>query len=317
MISVQNVCKDFGPKRVLHRISFEMKRGEILGLLGPNGAGKTTLIRILTGFFPPSEGKVQLGGIELTQNPKKMKRRLGYLPERVSLYPDMRVEEFLKFVAEIKGVRRIYMKSELEEKMGLCGLEQVSKRLIGQLSKGYLQRIGLAQALISDPEILIFDEPTSGLDPKQIIEIRELIRELGRKRTLILSTHILPEVSLLCERVIILNQGRIVAQGNPQELERGLRDREEIMIRIGKVNASLEDVLNSIPGVISILKLGEEGSAATYLLQTAPGEDLRSEISRGIVQAGFPLLEISARHLSLEDVFLKLVVSEKEAMGSL
>ncbi len=317
MISVQNVCKDFGPKRVLHQISFEMKRGEILGLLGPNGAGKTTLIRILTGFFPPSEGKVQLGGIELTQNPKEMKRRLGYLPERVSLYSDMRVKEFLKFVAEIKGVRRIYMKSELEEKMGLCGLEQVSKRLIGQLSKGYLQRIGLAQALISDPEILIFDEPTSGLDPKQIIEIRELIRELGRKRTLILSTHILPEVSLLCERVIILNQGRIVAQGNPQELERGLRDREEIMIRIGKVNASLEDVLNSIPGVISILKLGEEESVATYLLQTAPGEDLRSEISRRIVQAGFPLLEISTRHLSLEDVFLKLVVSEKEAMGSL
>ncbi len=316
MISVQNVSKDFGPKRVLHQISFEMKRGEILGLLGPNGAGKTTLIRILTGFFPPSEGNVKLEGIELTQNPKKMKRRIGYLPERVSLYPDMRVEEFLKFVAEIKGVRKIYMKSELEEKMGLCGLMQVRKRLIGQLSKGYLQRVGLAQALIADPEILIFDEPTSGLDPKQIIEIRELIRELGRKRTLILSTHILPEVSLLCERILILNQGRIVAQGNPQELERGLRDREELMIRVGKADASFEDVLHPVSGILSIVKLNEEASAATYLLQTVPDEDLRSKISKVIVQAGFPLLEISTRHLSLEDVFLKLVVSEKEIVGS-
>lgn len=316
MISVENVSKDFGSKRVLHQISFEMKKGEILGLLGPNGAGKTTLIRILAGFFPPTEGNVRLEGIDLLKNPKKLKQRIGYLPERVSVYRDMRVDEFLKFVAEIKAVRRIYMKSELEEKMGLCGLNQVRKRLVGQLSKGYLQRLGLAQALIGDPEILIFDEPTSGLDPQQIIEIRELIRILGRKCTLILSTHILPEVSLLCERILILNQGRIVAQGNPQELERGLRDREEIMIRIGKANASLEDVLNSIPGVTAVMKLGEEELVATYLLQTVSGKDLRSQISRGIVQAGFPLLEISTRHLSLEDVFLKLVVSEKEALES-
>ena len=311
MIAVENVSKDFGPRRALHQISFEVKPGEILGLLGPNGAGKTTLMRILTGYFPPTEGKVTLNGVNLLKDPKRLKRRIGYLPERISIYPDLRVEEFLRFVAEVKGVRRKWMKSELEEKMGLCGIESVRKRLMGQLSKGFVQRVGLAQALIADPEILVFDEPTSGLDPKQITEIRELIRVLGRERTLILSTHILPEVSLVCERVLILNQGRIVAQGDPGELEEGIKDREEIMVRVGKSGLGLEGVLGSIPGVVSVTRLEEENSIAAYLLQTIPREDLRSEISRRIVQAGFPLLEITARRLSLEDVFLKLTVSEQ------
>ncbi len=311
MITVQSVSKSFGSRKALDQISFEIKQGEILGLLGPNGAGKTTLMRILTGFFPPSEGKVLLDGKDLAESPKKLKKKIGYLPERISLYPDLRVEEFLKFVAEIKGVRRSEMKREIEEKLGQCGIESMRKRLIGQLSKGFVQRVGLAQALIADPEILIFDEPTSGLDPKQIIEIRELIRALGRKRTLILSTHILPEVSLVCERILILNQGKIVAQGSPHELEQGLRDREEIVVRVGKGTGNLERVLSSIAGILSVTKLDEEDSAVNYLLQTVPREDLRSEISRRIVEAGFPLLEIATRRLSLEDVFLKLVVSEK------
>ena len=314
MISVQNVSKDFGDRRVLHQISFEVKRGEVLGLLGPNGAGKTTLLRILTGFFPPTEGKVTLDGTNLAEHPKKLKRRIGYLPERVSLYPDFRVEEFLKFVAEIKGISRTRIPAELEEKMELCGIEMVKKRLMGQLSKGFLQRVALAQALLGDPDLLVLDEPTSGLDPKQIIEIRQLIRALGRKRTLILSTHILPEVSLVSERVLILNQGRIVAQGNPEELEQGLKDREEIMIRVGRSDESLKRVLDSIPGVLSVEKLTEEDSVATYLLQTHPYEDLRSRISKQVVEAGFPLLEITTRKLSLEDVFLKLVLSESEGV---
>ncbi len=310
MIAVQNVSKSFGSRKALDQISFEIKQGEILGLLGPNGAGKTTLMRILTGFFPPSEGKVLLGGNDLAKNPKKLKKKIGYLPERISLYPDLRVEEFLRFVAEIKGVRRREMEREIEEKSGQCGIESVRKRLIGQLSKGFVQRVGLAQALIADPEILIFDEPTSGLDPKQIIEIRELIRALGRKRTLILSTHILPEVSLVCERILILNQGKIVAQGSPHELEQGLRDREEIVVRVGKGTGNLERILNSITGILSVTKIDEEDSAVNYLLQTVPREDLRSEISRRIVEAGFPLLEITTRRLSLEDVFLKLTLQE-------
>ena len=310
MISVRGVSKNFGPRKALDQISFEIKQGEILGLLGPNGAGKTTLMRILTGFFPPTEGKVLLDGNDLSKSPKELKKKIGYLPERISLYPDLRVEEFLKFVAEIKGVRRSEAKREIEEKLGQCGIESVRKRLIGQLSKGFVQRVGLAQALIANPEVLIFDEPTSGLDPKQIIEIRELIRALGRKRTLVLSTHILPEVSRVCERILILNQGKIVAQGSPDELEQGLRDREEIMVRVGKGAGNLDRVLTSIAGVLSVTKLDEEDAAVNYLLQTVPREDLRSEISRRIVEAGFPLLEITTRRLSLEDVFLKLTLQE-------
>ena len=300
MISVQNVSKDFGRRRVLDQVSFEVLKGEILGLLGPNGAGKTTLLRILTGFFPPTEGKVTVD-----------KRRIGYLPERLSIYPDLRVEEFLRFVAEIKGVPRKKRKGEIEAKMELCAVASVRKRLIGHLSKGFTQRVGLAQALLADPEILILDEPTSSLDPKQIIEIRELIRSLGRERTLILSTHILPEVSKVCERVLILNQGCIIAQGRPEDLERNLADRNEILVRVEGGSISLELVLKAIPGVQSVERQDQAGSTTTYLLQTLPQEDLRSEISRRIVEAGFPLLELTTKHLSLEDVFLKLVLSEE------
>ena len=327
MISAQNVCKNYGPRRVLHDLNFEVRKGEIVGLLGPNGAGKTTLMRILTGFFPPTEGKVLLDGIELAKDPKKLKRQIGYLPERISLYPDLRVDEFLNFVAEIKGVPRKKRKQEIGQKMELCGVETVRNRLIGHLSKGFIQRLGLAQALLADPEVLILDEPTSGLDPKQIIEIRELIRQLGRERTLILSTHILPEVSKVCERVLILNQGRIVAQGTPEELERGVAERQEILVRVGQyvgagfprpsrgkgaVAAPLpEEIFRSISGIQSVERQIETDGSVTYLLQTLPHDDLRSEISKRIVEEGFDLLELSTKRLSLEDVFLKLVVSEQ------
>ncbi len=311
MVSVQNVSKDYGRRRALHEISFEVLKGEILGLLGPNGAGKTTLLRILTGFFPPTFGRVTLGDIDLAKQPKKLKRRIGYLPERVAIYPDLRVEEFLKFVAGIKGVPRKSRNKEIEEKMEQCGILTVRKRLVGHLSKGYLQRVGLAQALIADPDVLILDEPTNGLDPKQIIEIRELIRNLGRKRTLILSTHILPEVSKLCERVLILNQGRIVAQGRPEDLERGVAERQEILVRVGEGGDSLERTLATIPGIQNLEKHAEEASVTVYVLQTLLHEDLRPEISRRIVRSGVPLLELSTKRLSLEDVFLKLVLSEE------
>ncbi len=324
MISVQDITKQFGPLKVLHGLSFDIARGEVLGLLGPNGAGKTTMIRILAGFFPPTEGRVTIDDVDFAKEPKKLKKRIGYMPERVSLYSDLKVEEFLHFVSEIKQIPRKMRKEEIQEKIERCGLETVRGRLIGHLSKGYRQRVGLAQALIGDPDILILDEPTSGLDPKQIIDIRELIRELGRERTLILSTHILPEASHLCERVLILNQGRIIAKGDPQDLEKKLRNQQEIVVRVGLRSVvdedeevrRLEEVLQSIPGVESLVKTTERDSTVTFLLYTVLHDDLRSEISRQIVGAGFPLLEISTKRLSLEDIFLKIVVSEKKGTES-
>ena len=335
MISVQNVSKDYGPRRALHDVSFEVKKGEVLGLLGPNGAGKTTMMRILTGFFPPTEGRVTLNGIDLSKEPNSLKRRIGYLPEHLAPYPDFRVEEFLDFVAQVRRIPSARRKAEIQEKIARCGMENVRGRLIGHLSKGYLQRVGLAQALLGDPDVLILDEPTNGLDPRQIIEIRELIRELGKKRTLILSTHILPEVSQVAERVLILNQGRIVAQGRPSELERGLTEREEIVIRLARrgpkpvasalaaastldesrrgpvTGPDLEPILGSIPGVESVEKSAEGPDTVTYLLRALPDDDLRPEIARRVVEAGFPLLELVSKRLSLEDIFLKLVLSEE------
>lgn len=314
MISVQGVSKDFGRRRVLHQISFDIIRGEVVGLLGPNGSGKTTLMRILTGFFQPSEGKVLFDGVDLAAQPKKLKRKIGYLPERLSIYPDFKVREFLEFVAEVRKIPRARRVGEISEKIERCGLGSVRKRLIGHLSKGYLQRVGLAQALIGNPEVLVLDEPTNGLDPRQTVEIRELIRELGRERTLMLSTHILPEVTKVCERVFILNEGRIVAQGRPDELEDDLRERQEILVRIGVrseesdgVLDSLDRILRAVPGVESVEKVESKDSVVTYQLQAAPNEDLRGEISKQIVQSGFPLLEISTKHLSLEEIFVKLI----------
>ncbi len=319
MISIQNVSKDFGGRRVLHNISFGVLRGEVVGLLGPNGSGKTTVMRILTGFFPPTEGKALVDGIDLAKEPKRLKRRIGYLPERLSIYPDLKVEEFLTFVAEIRGLPPSKRRFEVLDKISLCGLSSVERRLIGELSKGFLQRLGLAQALIGDPEILILDEPTTGLDPKQTVEIRELIRQLGRDRTLLLSTHILAEASKVCERVLILNEGRIAAQGRPDELEEKLQERQEIVVRIGEKTGlregdeidSLEAMLRSIPGIESVERTGRRDSVLTYQLQSVPREDLRSEVSKRIVQAGFPLLELSVKRLSLEEIFVKLVISEK------
>lgn len=323
MISLQNVSKDFGTRRVLFNLSLDILRGEVVGLLGPNGSGKTTLMRILTGFFPPTEGKARIDGVDLAREPKKLKRRIGYLPERLSIYPDLKIEEFLRFVAQIRQVSRKKREFEIIDKISLCGLAPVRGRLIGHLSKGFLQRLGLAQALIGDPEILILDEPTSGLDPKQTIEIRDLIRELGRDRTLLLSTHILPEVSKVCERVLILAEGRIVAQGRPDELEEKLQGRQKIVVRIGERSEeregrkipSLEEILRAIPGIESVQKTARQDSVATYHLQSIPREDLRSEVSKRIIQAGFPLLELSVERLSLEEIFVKLIVPEEAIEG--
>lgn len=312
LLKVEQISKNFGPIKALDKVSFEMKEGEVLGFLGPNGAGKTTAMRILTGFFPPTQGKVWIRGKELSQDPPKLKRSIGYLPETVHLYGDMQVAEFLNFVAVIKEVPNRKRKAHVEEKMSRCGLWNVRDRLIGKLSKGFRQRVGLAQSLVGDPDILVFDEPTTGLDPRQIIEIRNLIRELGREKTLILSSHILPEVSMVCDRILILNFGKVVAGGTPEEMEREVKDRQQILVVTGDVCRKQEIVhlLQGLPSVQRVTVTSEKEDQLSLTIEALRGQDLRPVISKLFVEHQIPLLEINASKLSLEEIFLKMVVKE-------
>lgn len=312
VIRVEGISKQFGSVRAIEDVSFEVKQGEILGFLGPNGAGKTTTMRILTGYFPPSGGKVFIQGQDLFKHPQKTKLKIGYLPEVVNLYRDMQVIEMLQFAALVRRVSRKTRNKHIEEILQKCGLWDVKKRLIQHLSKGYKQRVGLAQALVGNPEVLILDEPTTGLDPKQIIEIRALIRELGRERTVILSTHILPEVGMVCDRVMIMNKGRVVASGTADELEAGLKKRHEIFVSIGDPRRKKEawDLLESLAGVEDIAVIEESGDHIDFSLSTSKDHDLRPTISRIFVQHQIPLLEIRSGRLSLEEIFMKIVLSE-------
>ena len=229
MISVHNVSKSFGSVNALQNVTFEIKRGEVVGFLGPNGAGKTTMMRLITGFFPPSEGKILIDGKDLFKSKPVLRRKIGYLPENNPLYQDMTAQAFLSYVAQLKGISFWARKNVIQKVAGQCGVESILNRMVGKLSKGYQQRLGLAQALLGDPELLILDEPTNGLDPQQIIEIRSLIQKLGRERTIILSTHILPEVQVTCQRVLILNEGQVAAF---LELKSGQTNLEDIFLRV-------------------------------------------------------------------------------------
>jgi len=309
LVKVENVVKRFGNFPALKGISFQLKKGEVLGFLGPNGAGKTTAMRILTGYFPPSTGRVLIDGREFSKNPKKLKKNIGYLPEVVRLYSDMRVIEFLEFAARVKGVSPRQLKSHLDVIMQRCGLGDMRFRLIGKLSKGYRQRVGLAQALCGNPDVLILDEPTGGLDPKQIVEFRELIRELGREKTLILSTHILPEVHMLCDRVIILNEGQIVASGTADELGSGLQTRNTVSVIAGRgadINKAVP-LLQNLEGVDGVDVMQKKEDQITFSIKVAAGKDLRAQISQLFVENQIPLLEIRSEQMSLEDIFMKLV----------
>lgn len=313
LIRFENVSKRYGSFQALRDISFEIKEGETVGFLGPNGAGKTTAMRVLSGFFPPTSGRVWIRGVNLFKQPQKAKRFLGYLPESVNLYPDMRVVEYLGFVARLKGVPSYERKLHVQNKMILCGLVDVESRLIGRLSKGYRQRVGIAQALIADPSVLILDEPTTGLDPQQITQVRELIRAIGHHRAVILSTHILPEVSMLCNRVLMIHQGRILASGTVNELEAFLKDREVIHIMIkerGHMDVALQ-LLASIPK-IEDLKASETSKKEIFIsFKTTRHEDLRPKISKLLVENGISLIEIQRVSLTLEDIFLGLLKQGK------
>jgi ABC-2 type transport system ATP-binding protein len=307
LIEVENVTKRYGSRLAVDRLSFTVNRGEVLGFLGPNGAGKTTTMNILTGYISASSGRVRVNGLDILEAPSEVKRTIGYLPETPPLYPEMTVREYLNFVAELKKVSRADRFRNLERLVDLVRLQEVWPRLIKNLSKGYKQRVGLAQALIGAPEVLILDEPTVGLDPKQIIEIRNLIRDLGKEHTILLSSHILSEVSMVCERVLIINRGRIVAGDTPENLTRSLATGSKLALRIAGPPESVADLLRRIPGVKSLEAQGVREPGTIDLLVEAESEaDIRRAVFAALSQAGYPLLMMRAVDLSLEEVFLQV-----------
>lgn len=313
MIELVNVSKKFGGKTVVDDVTFTVNKGEIIGFLGPNGAGKTTTMRMITGFFPPSDGIVKVAGYDITKEPIKVKEQIGYMPENVPLYKELSVCDYLKFIADIKGVAKDNKKGAIERVMEETGLIDVRNSIIGKLSKGYKQRVGLAQAILNDPKVLILDEPTSGLDPKQIKEIRTLIKKMSGDRTIILSTHILPEVSVTCDKVIVINEGRIIAQDNVADLEKTFNKGARIHLEVEAPKGEFIKEMLSIKGVSSAEEKDEvEPGIYTYTIDTEEGADLRREIVQRIARNKWALLELKRQQLTLEDVFLKLVTREDE-----
>jgi gliding motility-associated transport system ATP-binding protein len=319
MIEVENVSKRFGPILAVDHISFRIDRGEVVGFLGPNGAGKSTTMRILACFFPPTSGRVSVGGHDVTTQALQVKQLVGYFPERVSVYPDLPVRSFLDFVAEAKDVPRAERKREIARVIESCGLEAVSDRVIGHLSKGYRQRVGIAQALMRRPQVLILDEPTIGLDPEQVVEIRKLIRDLGAERTVILSTHILSEVSSVCDRVIIIHQGRILASESLVALRAQLHRTRVVRVEAEGPEAQLRAVLERLPGVETVrqpevkVRRPEDNGAVALIVEYA-GDDIRKQLSRAVVENGWELLEVRSLEPTLEDMYLQLIRDEEQAL---
>ena len=310
MIQVENVTKRYGPTLAVSDLSFEVQKGEILGFLGPNGAGKTTTMRIITGYLPATAGRVRVAGFDVAEEPLEVKRRIGYLPELPPVYPDMTVTEYLAFVGRIKGVARGDLKKRVDEVSAKTAVTDVRDRQIGKLSKGYRQRVGLAQAIIHNPDVLILDEPTAGLDPKQIIETRELIKGLAGQHTIVLSTHILPEVSKTCQRVVVINAGRIAAVGAPDELTQRLQGFETVLVTADGPRAEIKGKLQAVSGVTLVEEHEAKDSRATFEVHAEKGHDVRAELARAVVESRWKLLELKTSGLSLEDIFLKLTTQD-------
>ena len=310
MIEVDNLTKRYGRTTAVDGISFVVKKGEILGFLGPNGAGKTTTMRILTCYLPPTEGTARVAGHDVFEEPLEVKRRVGYIPETPPLYQDMDVATFLDFCAKIKGVAKADRRARVDAAMEKCRVGDVRKTLIGRLSKGYRQRVGLAQAILHDPEVLILDEPTSGLDPKQIIETRELIKGLGGEHTIILSTHILPEVSMTCGRVVIINKGKVVAEDTPDNLTHRLRGAGTLRLEVRGDGPAAAEGLRAVPGVTAVRPHPPAGGVTVIEVEAAAGSDVRAELARAVVQKGLDLLALQQVGMSLEEIFLHLTTTE-------
>ncbi len=314
MIEVENLRKQFGSTVAVDGVSFRVQKGEIIGLLGPNGSGKTTIMRILTGFFPPTSGTAKVGGLNVETESIGVRRLIGYLPESVVLYPDIPVARYLQFCAEVKDLRGAKVRERVEAVIRAVGLAEVRKRDIGKLSKGYRQRVGLAQALIAEPALLILDEPTVGLDPNQVIDIRNLIRELRGQSTILLSSHILHEVSLACDRVIIINRGHIIAEDSADDLHRRVQGVFQTLVRTDGPAAEVTAALRAVPGVEQVTEEPVPSDPSTRLkIVSKEGELVRRTIARTIVDHGWSLAEISPVTLTLEDLFVRLVRDDPRA----
>ncbi len=311
MIEVQDLTKVYGTAPAVDHISFTVNKGEILGFLGPNGAGKTTTMRILTGYMPATSGTARIAGFDVFQNSLDVRRHIGYLPENPPLYPDMTVDAYLEFVLRIKNVAAEKRAARIDEALAKTNLTEKRTELIKRLSRGYKQRVGLAQALVHDPDVIILDEPTVGLDPKQIIEVRHLIKSLAGSHTIILSTHILPEVSMTCDRVVIINKGKIAAVDTPQNLTTQLKGGQKVRVEVQAPEKPLQELLAKVPGVSSV-KAESAGSngRVTATVEVASGQDVRSQLAAKIVQSGWPLYELRGVSASLEDIFLELTTEE-------
>jgi ABC-2 type transport system ATP-binding protein len=306
MIEVQDLTKYYGPQLAVSRLDFQVAAGEIVGFLGPNGAGKTTTLKILAGFLAPSAGTARINGYDCVTDSLAVRRSLGYVPENVAIYPDLTVTQFLRFAARAKGVPAKAETGEVDRVMAACGLEEVRGKLVAALSKGFRQRLGLAQALVNQPPLLIMDEPTIGLDPSQIVEIRQLIKNLEGAHTVMLSSHILPEVSQLCHRVIIINRVQIVASDTPENLSRQLGQGSRVLMTVAGPTDQVTGALTAVSGLNRVLSQGE----GKYLVEADHGVELRPQLARVVVERGWQLLELKSQEFTLEEVFINLVTEE-------
>ena len=317
MIKVEGLTKRYARTVAVDNISFEVEKGQIVGFLGPNGAGKTTTMRVLTCFLPPTSGKANVAGYDVLENPMEVKKRIGYLPETPPVYPEMEVAEYLNFTGQLKGISSGDIKRRVDEVLERCAIGDVRSKLIGKLSKGYRQRVGLAQAIIHNPDVLILDEPTSGLDPKQIIEFRELLKSLAGDHTIILSTHILSEVEHSCERVIIISRGKLVAIDSVANLTNRLRGSEAVALEVdiadGRPNAGdVQQRLEQVSGVSRVMMKESKDGRLLFEVESLQGRQIRSDLARTVVNAGWNLSELRAVGLSLEDIFLQLTTGEQK-----
>lgn len=311
LIEVEHLTKSYGQARAVNDISFKVEKGEILGFLGPNGAGKTTTMRILTGYLPATAGSARVAGFDVFEQSLEVRKRIGYLPETPPLYPDMSVRGYLEFVARIKGVPKADIAGRVDTAMQLTNINERAEDLIKRLSRGYKQRVGIAQAIVHNPDVVILDEPTVGLDPKQIIEVRKLIKGLANEHTVILSTHILPEVSMTCDRVVIINKGRIAAVDTPENLTTQLKGGERVYIEARGDSEKLRSTLEAVEGITNItIEQRSDDALLAATIESEQGRDLRARIAAGLVGDGFELLELRGVSLSLEDIFLQLTTEE-------
>jgi ABC-2 type transport system ATP-binding protein len=313
MIQVDNLTKRYGPVTAIHDVSFNVDKGRIVGFLGPNGAGKSTTMKILSCFMPATGGTARVAGYDVFSQSLEVRRRIGYLPENAPLYPDLSVSSYLDFVAEIKGVGRAERRGRVADVMERCFVTDMQNRLIGKLSKGYRQRVGLAQALLGDPEVLILDEPTIGLDPKQISEIRALIRSLAGQHTVILSTHILPEVSMVCDGIVIINHGRIVAQGTESELVQQVFPTSRIEVRVTNASGDVGGALRAVPGVVAVEPLAARDGSVGFVVESERDRDVRGDLVRLVTGKNWALQELHQVGMSLEEVFIRVVAGEQVA----